>query len=318
MAQETIRVPIPRGFEADQHGPEPHPNCRCTSCVPNGSFVEFSTAGQPAPPRRTPGSAYEEVKEAMRGAGGKLTADMMRMLTERLIIEVPNEPMFPNRTDLIGPLEARAAFDMGRGDDLTVVALRTAPPGGEMLLEAPIDVELGSLVYGASRTGQPVAVAMESAKAGERVRVRILSPGVPPDAHYVPADALPVMTQAPINISFDTSPFSHDIDAINEAIMKAVAVSPGMLDTQVVRAAARLAADEADERARYQMLTGQPAPPKANRAAVKAAMDYYLATGMLPQPVEQPVPVGITSRQPPPLRPRPKHRRAIKLQGRLK
>ena len=211
-------------------------------------------------------------------------------------------------------------FDMGAGDDRTVLFARPARTqriAGDVEVAAPIDVAAGDVVYGGS--GDPVAVAMTAAKAGERVRVRIMSPDVPPDAHYIPADALPVTAQVPINITCDASPFSHDIDAINEAIMKAVAVSPGLLDTQVVRAAARLAADEADERARYQLLTGQPAPPKANRAAVKAAMDYYLATGTLPQPVEQPVPVGITSRPAPqPLGQRPKHRRAIKLRGRLK
>lgn len=254
-----VLVPVPRSYAAtDPHGgTDPHPNCRCVSCDPvydPGATVEVDVdeglfrapqAGSPQPTAST-SITYEQVKQMMREASGEPTAGMMRMLTERLVFEAPNEP-FLNRSDVIGKAEARAAFDTGRGDDYTVVR----------------------------------------------------APGV---------------GQVNVNIRADLSQFSYDMDAITDALVKSTA---GALDTQVVRAAARLAAAGEEERVKYRLVTGEDPPAKANHAHVKAALDYYLATGMLPQPVTQPVPVGIASRQQAAVPERPRCRRAMKLRGRI-
>ncbi len=125
--------------------------------------------------------------------------------------------------------------------------------------------------------------------------------------------AVPGSSSERVYLNIDASKFSFDMDAVTLAL----ASSNIGLDSQVVRAAARLAADELEERVRYAMVTGHEPPPKANRAALKAALDYYLATGgEVPQLAAQaPAAPG---RPVPSLRQgRPAHRRAMRLRGRL-
>jgi hypothetical protein len=97
-------------------------------------------------------------------------------------------------------------------------------------------------------------------------------------------------------------------DTLSEMVDKSLG-----LDLAVVREATRRAAQAVEEQVRYTMVTGEAPPATATAAEVKAATDYYLATGRLPgAPAPAPAP------RPRPATPPATHRRAMKLTGKLR
>lgn len=136
-----------------------------------------------------------------------------------------------------------------------------------------------------------------------------------------------VEEQAPGAVTADvkvaSSQFSFNLEAIGRELAKVsergLLSVPDMtaldLDTATVREAMRRAAADEEERVRYRMLTGEAPHPLLDAVTVKAAVDYYMKTGRLPgiphAPAEPASPPPAAAPQ------RPRHRRAMKLQGRM-
>jgi hypothetical protein len=179
----------------------------------------------------------------------------------------------------------------------------------------------------------PVGLALETVGAGEQVRVQLILPvdgnGVPkPVAQQTFTDAVLEQIAAgtgtlladltaehvtPDDIGSCTVQFKFE-DGLKDTLEE-MAKQLGGLDVAVVREAARQAAAAAEEQVRYTMVIGEPPPAGVSPAEMKAAVDYYLATGRLPWASVPPAPALPRPRPAPPVA---AHRRAMKLKGKMR
>lgn len=302
MAQQQLVRPVPLDFADAVAGPPPHPNCRCTACIP--------------------------------------------------------EPSFPVRADVLYGVPVLAkpygVLSMAEGDSyVTEEQARTYMlPDQVVRVQTDRAVAYGELVYGSTVDGgsAPVGLALETVGAGEFVDVRCMLP-LDAEGHAKPAAQgtftqqvldqiaqatgvpLPVLTgdtyevtdikvqyadgpePGPGTVGITAAPptnveFKFD-DQLFGALSKMSESLLG-LDNEVVREVMRQAAAETEEAVRYQMVTGERPPDGVRGSELKAAVDFYLATGRLPAPPPVPAP------PPKPAPELPRHRRAMKLQGKLR